>query len=65
MVFQFVVFGGGGSHIVQHSFQHVGVGTGRDCPLLSTAQPSRRDHFHGLGDLLRALDAANAAPDVD
>ena len=33
--------------------------------LLRAAQPRRRDHLHGLGDLLRRLDRADPAADVE
>jgi hypothetical protein len=37
----------------------------RDHAILRAAQLGRRDHLHGLGDLLRVLDRADAPPDID
>ena len=34
-------------------------------PILRAPQLRRRDHFHGLGDLLRRLDRADAAADIE
>ena len=52
-----------------HGGEQVGdrlrVGPRADHPLLGAAQLRRRDHLHGLGDLLRALDRAQPAADVD
>ena len=39
--------------------------TRRNHALLRAAQFGRRDHFHGLGDLLRVLDRADAPPEID
>ncbi len=49
------------------STRSICVANGRACwiALLRAAQPRRRDHLHRLGDLLRRLDRADAAPDVD
>jgi hypothetical protein len=33
-------------------------------PFLGAAQSGRRNHLHGLGDLLRRFDRADAAPNV-
>ena len=47
---------------LQHAGQHRHVRARVDRPLLSATQLGGRDHLHGLGDLARALDAANAPP---
>ena len=49
----------------QHLPQQRAVGPRRDHAVLRAAQLGRRDHLHGLGDLLRVLDRADAPPDVD
>ncbi len=49
----------------QHLAQHRRIRTGGQGAVLRAAQLRSRDHFHGLGDLLRVLDAAYAAPNVD
>ena len=49
----------------QHLPQQRRVGTRRDHAILRPAQLGRRDHLHGLGDLLRVLDRPDAPPDVD
>ena len=45
--------------------QHRRVGARGEHAVLRAAQLRRRDHLHGLGDLLRVLHRADAAPDVD
>jgi len=40
-----------------------GVRARREHPLLSAAQLRPGNHLHGLGDLLRVLDAADPAPE--
>jgi hypothetical protein len=42
-----------------------GVGTRVDDALLRAAQLRRGDHFHRLGDLLRVLDRADPATQID
>jgi hypothetical protein len=50
---------------VQH-FQHpLGEWARRDHPILRTLQARRGDHLHRLGDLLRRLDRADPAPEID
>ena len=46
-------------HVDQHPADDLRVGTRRQHPLLCPPQLSCRDHFHGLGDLLRVLDRAD------
>ena len=52
-------------HAVQDLHHLPRVGPGREHRLLGAAQLGRRDHLHGLGDLLRVLDAADPPADVD
>jgi len=49
----------------KHLAQTGGVRARGEHPLLRAAQLGRRHHLHGLGDLLRVLDAADPAPDID
>src|SRR5581483_10268477 len=51
----------GGEHLAQRG----GVRPRREHPFLRAAQLRRGHHLHGLGDLLRVLDAADAAPDIN
>jgi len=55
----------GRGYVGQHAAQHTAVWTRPDDAILRAAQLGRRDHLHGLGDLLRVLDRADAPPDVD
>src|ERR1035438_2477502 len=55
----------GGGDVAQDLAQHRAVGTGADGAILRAAQFRRRDHLHGLGDLLRVFDRADAPPDID
>ena len=56
---------GARGHAVQ-DLQHLpGVGPRGEHGVLGPAQLGRRDHLHGLGDLLRVLDRADPPPDVD
>src|SRR6266571_1819878 len=53
-----------GGQVPQH-LQHLpGVGPGGEHGLLGAAQLGRGEHLHGVGDLLRALDAADPQADV-
>src|SRR5580700_2219888 len=45
--------------------QHLCIRARRQSALLSAPQFSRRDHFHGLGDLPCVGHAADTAPDVE
>src|SRR6185369_10467717 len=56
---------GAAGHRVEDLLHPARVGTGREDGLLRAPQLGRRDHLHGLGDLLRVLHAADAAADVD
>ena len=49
----------------QHALHLRGVRPRVHDPLLRAAQLRRGDHLHRLGDLLRVLHRANAAPEVD
>ena len=49
---------------LQHVGQHLRVGTGGQGAFLSAAELGGRDHLHGLGNLPRALHAADTAPDI-
>ncbi len=49
----------------QHVRDHLGVGPGEHGSLLRAAQLGRRDHLHGLGDLPRVLDTADASPKIE
>ena len=49
----------------QHALHLDGVGTRAHDPLLRAAQLRRGDHLHRLGDLLRVLDRADAAPEIN
>ena len=60
-----LVAGDGRRHVAQHLAQQRAVGTRGDGAILRTAQFRRRDHLHGLGDLLRVFDRADAPPDID
>src|SRR5476651_242623 len=55
----------GRGHVTQYLAQQRRVGTRRDHPILRTPQFGRGDHLHGLGNLLRVLDRADAPADVD
>ncbi len=55
----------GGRKIRQHFAHQIGVGTRRNDALLGAAQFRGRDHFHGLGDLLRVFHGADAPPQID
>ena len=46
----------------EHVGEHLRVGPGLHGALLRAAQLGRRDHLHGLGDLPRVLDTADASP---
>ena len=51
---------------IREEFAHLrSVRPGRDDAFLGAAQFCGRDHFHGLGDLLRVLDGADAPPEID
>ena len=60
-----VLLGRGLRHIRQHALDDLGVRTRGDHAILRAAQLRRRDHLHGLGDLLRVLHRADAPADVD
>src|ERR1039457_3074768 len=60
-----LVAGDGRGDVAQHLAQHRAVGAGADGAILRAAQFRRRDHLHGLGDLLRVFDRADAPPDID
>ena len=64
-LFAVVLLGRGLRHIGQHAPDDLRVGARRDHPVLRAAQLGRRDHLHGLGDLLRVLDRADAPAEVD
>ena len=49
----------------QHIREELCVGAGANHAVLGPPELRRRDHLHGLGDLLRALDRAQPAADVD
>ena len=49
-----------GHQVLHHFADFEGVGAGRQNIFLSTAHLGSRHHFHGLGDLLRAFNTANA-----
>src|ERR1700687_4764177 len=49
----------------QHVGQHLRIGTGGQSAFLGAAELGSRDHLHGLGDLPRALHAADTAPDIE
>jgi hypothetical protein len=52
-------------HAAEHALHLHGV---RPCvhdPLLRAAQLRRGDHLHRFGDLLRVLDRADPAPEID
>src|SRR5260370_41907230 len=59
------VLAGSLGDISQDLAQHGPIGTRRQRPFLSLAQPGGRDHFHGLGDLLRVPHRTDAPPDVN
>ena len=50
---------------LQHAGDHLRVGPRRHRALLRAAQPGRRDHLHGLGDLARVLYAADAPSKIE
>jgi hypothetical protein len=50
--------------VVEHPEHLLRVRAALENPLLRAAQLRRRDHFHGLRDLLRRLDRADATTDV-
>ena len=54
-----------GRDVGQHPPQQRPVRPRSDHPVLRPPQLRGGDHFHGLGDLLRVLDRADAPPDVD
>ena len=60
-----LVAGHGRRHVAQHLAQQRAIRPRRDHAILRAPQFGRRDHLHGLGDLLRVLDGADAPPDVD
>src|ERR1019366_8396768 len=60
-----LVAGYGGGDVAEHLAQHRAVGARADGAILGAAQFRRRDHLHGLGDLLRVFDRADAPPDID
>src|SRR5262245_49438048 len=49
--------------MLHHDLELVRIGTSRHGGLLSASQLRRRDHLHGLGDLLRILDGGDPLPD--
>jgi hypothetical protein len=53
----------GAGQAVKQLGQSVGVGPSRDYRLLRPAQLRRRDHLHGLGDLLRVAHRGDALAD--
>ena len=59
-LFVSVLLGRGLRHIRQHALDDLRVGPGRQHAILRAPQLGRRDHFHGLGDLLRVFHRANA-----
>ena len=52
-------------HVRQHLAQQRHIRPRGDHAILRAPQLGRRDHLHGLGDLLRVLHRADAPPDVD
>src|SRR5450759_547428 len=60
-----VVAGDGRRQVAEYLAQERAVGPCPDGAILRTAQFRRRDHLHGLGDLLRIFDRADAPPDID
>ena len=58
----FVVEVGAANEGLKHVRDHARVGPGQHRTLLRTAQLRRRNHLHGLGDLPRVLDTADASP---
>ena len=52
-------------HVREHLPQQRPVWSRGDHAVLRAAQFRRRDHLHGLGDLLRVFDRADAPPDID
>jgi hypothetical protein len=50
---------------VQHLQHPLGERARRNHPILRAFQPGRGDHLHRLGDLLRRLDRADPAPEID
>jgi hypothetical protein len=47
---------------LQNAGDHLRIGPRGHCASLRAAQTGSRDHLHGLGDLPRALHAADASP---
>ena len=58
------IAGGTVRQISHHLLEHGGIGAGGDDTVLRATQLGSRDHLHGLGDLLRVFDGADAPPDV-
>ena len=56
---------GARDHAAENLDHLAGVGTGREHRLLGAPKLRCRHHLHGLGDLLRVLDAADPTADVD
>ena len=61
----FVVAPGGARNTGQHLFEHGRVRTRGNHALLGAAQLGRRNHLHGLGDLLRVFDRPDAPANVN
>jgi hypothetical protein len=53
----------GAGQVAQNAVEPLGIGAHTEDIILRTAQLSRRHHFHGFGDLLRALHRYDAAAD--
>ena len=60
-MFEFVPLRG---QILQDGFKLFSVRPRGQCRFLRSSQSCRRDHLHGLGDLLNILDRRDAFPDL-
>src|SRR5690606_24539797 len=58
-----VIFTAGARDVRDDVADFLGVGPRRSHAILRLAHLARRDHFHGLGDLLRVLDARDLGAD--
>ncbi len=55
---------GSAGQLPEHFHHFVGEGTRGHNAILRTLELRRRDHFHGLGDLLRILNRLDASSNV-